>query len=421
MKNRHWLILTLFVLFLAVPSAVWAETAPTEAQQNCIDYVMVKGEKLDIASKDGYVYVDKNNRTMVPLRAISEAMELDVQWLSEKRQVVINGGFQGQVVFYMDSTGYTIAGKQKQMDTKPVLIDGRVHLPVRFVVESIGGQVECKVTQGWKNGVYRNLMKILIDYDIKVSEYSQHDIAVVNAMIENNGLAAKKNAPAEWDFVEWTDEVPKKVTTLNLLERNLHGKLIVAGLNEMVYLSCEGNNLTAIDIQDNPKLGVLYCHENRIEKMKVANNSSLFKLYCTDNKLKEISNLPESLEWLSCEKNLLTSLQIDNLANLKLLYCSKNQLKELNLDNLLELGVLHCYNNQLTSLDVTNLAKLESLCFGGNPIKTINLQNQLNLKTLDCSDTEITKLDLSKLTSLNDYFCDDKVVVYDARPEAERW
>ena len=103
---------------------------------------------LTIASKDMIVnnkvvkidaapFVDKNYRTMVPLSAITEAFGVTPEWNEKDRTVTVemNGV---KVVMTIDKKTYTVNGKEKTMDTAPVIVNSRTMVPVRFVAEELG-------------------------------------------------------------------------------------------------------------------------------------------------------------------------------------------------------------------------------------------------------------------------------------------
>lgn len=145
----------LTICFITVGAA--AAQPPTQAQQDRLDAVFVNGTELKAYLEDhpsmGYVYIDDNTRTMVPLRAIGDLLGLQTQFRSADQAIVIDGGAKGQVVFHLNSTAYSVGGVRCTMDTAPVYINGRTHVPIRFLVESLGGLVYYTPKSGYHNGV----------------------------------------------------------------------------------------------------------------------------------------------------------------------------------------------------------------------------------------------------------------------------
>lgn len=158
MRSKFWMMGILSVLticFITVGAA--AAQPPTQAQQDRLDAVFVNGTELKAYLEGhpsmGYVYIDDNTRTMVPLRAIGDLLGLQTQFRSADQAIVIDGGAKGQVVFHLNSTAYSVGWARCTMDTAPVYINGRTHVPIRFLVESLGGLVYYTPKSGYRNGV----------------------------------------------------------------------------------------------------------------------------------------------------------------------------------------------------------------------------------------------------------------------------
>ena len=86
-------------------------------------------------------FINEAGRTMVPVRFIAEAMGLAVQWNAEKRQVVISGE-ETEVILTIDSNIAMLDGTPVRMDSKAVIVNGRTFVPLRFVAEAFGFEVQ---------------------------------------------------------------------------------------------------------------------------------------------------------------------------------------------------------------------------------------------------------------------------------------
>lgn len=82
-----------------------------------------------------------NDRTMVPLRAIFEALGTDVDWINET-QTVIATKDGVTVKASIGSTEMYIDDDVRTMDVAPMLIGGRTLVPVRFVAEAFDCDVD---------------------------------------------------------------------------------------------------------------------------------------------------------------------------------------------------------------------------------------------------------------------------------------
>ncbi|NLK73268.1 MAG: copper amine oxidase N-terminal domain-containing protein, partial [Clostridiales bacterium] len=74
-----------------------------------------------------------NNRTMVPVRFISEALNAQVDWVPETRKVIIT--INNKVI------ELTIGEMSEGMDTPPVIMNDRTLVPVRYISEKLGANV----------------------------------------------------------------------------------------------------------------------------------------------------------------------------------------------------------------------------------------------------------------------------------------
>ena len=83
--------------------------------------------------------------------------------------------------------------------------------------------------------------------------------------------------------------------------------------SKLTDLLCGDNNLTELDVSENPELGLLICYNNSLKSLNLNKNTKLRSLNCNNNKL-TVLDLREnkSLSWLRCKNNCLTSLDLRN-------------------------------------------------------------------------------------------------------------
>ena len=105
-----------------------------------------------IVNGEGVIFdqppVIENGRTLVPVRAVTEAMNAEVTWDGNRKAIVINRG--GVMVSMNIGVPYIFTGTEGQfadsytkipIDTAPAIYGGRTLLPIRAVVEALGGSV----------------------------------------------------------------------------------------------------------------------------------------------------------------------------------------------------------------------------------------------------------------------------------------
>ncbi len=84
--------------------------------------------------------VIKNGRTLVPFRAILEAMGADIQWDEVNRTVRATKDGIGMVLEIGNTTAL-IGTEKMEMDVPAEIINGRTMVPLRFVSEGLGYEV----------------------------------------------------------------------------------------------------------------------------------------------------------------------------------------------------------------------------------------------------------------------------------------
>ncbi len=107
-----------------------------------------------------------------------------------------------------------------------------------------------------------------------------------------------------------------------------------------------------------------------------------------------------NLEWLDCEENQLSSLDVSQNPLLWHLHCASNHLTALNVSQNPELYYLDCYDNQLSSLIISGAQKLSSLICSANMLTELDTSSNPELMDLYCHHNSIQKLDLSNCPNM---------------------
>ncbi len=138
-KSVRLLIMVMFIFFVF--------TSPVQAVAGVKIYI--EGEELgaDIMPVAPFI---KEGRTMVPLRAVSEGLNLSVEWDHVNRFVLISDHGTTYPLKTAPGTGGNtvrifINGEElgaEKMDVPPVIIEGRTMVPLRAVSEGFGLEVD---------------------------------------------------------------------------------------------------------------------------------------------------------------------------------------------------------------------------------------------------------------------------------------
>jgi len=92
-----------------------------------------------------------------------------------------------------------------------------------------------------------------------------------------------------------------------------------------------------------------------------------------------------ALNWLQCNDNLITSLDVSQNTALTYLQCQSNQLTSLNVNQNTALIYLYCHYNQIISLDISQNPSLIALNCQANQLISLDVRNGNNIN-MDLSD-----------------------------------
>ena len=124
------------------------------------------------------------------------------------------------------------------------------------------------------------------------------------------------------------------VTEISVPNKDISNLYGIQFFPNLVKLDCDQNNLSSLDVSQNPALEKLYCEQNNLSSLDVSSNSALKYLHCTQNNLSSLDVSSNSaLEYLLCAQNKLTSLDVSKNEALKRLNCKNNQLTNLNVEH----------------------------------------------------------------------------------------
>jgi hypothetical protein len=101
----------------------------------------VDGVSQEVDPGRGTAPITISGRTMVPIRAVVEAMGGTVEWDGATQKVTLKA--RGNIVeMWLGKTDITINGVNKKMDVAPASKNGRTFVPVRFAAENLNCKVD---------------------------------------------------------------------------------------------------------------------------------------------------------------------------------------------------------------------------------------------------------------------------------------
>lgn len=175
-----------FVLIMAM--ALILGITKVTAAASSVPIIQIDGKALSIASSYGTPYVDTASRTQVPVRIVAESLGATVTWEQNTQSAVINNTIKIKMGGNTITTPYgTVA-----MDTASVNINGRIYVPVRFLCEALGYDVNATVNNSTVTA------NIITKVELNVSAAA----SLKNAMaeIQSMYLAQKPNSKLTFNF-----------------------------------------------------------------------------------------------------------------------------------------------------------------------------------------------------------------------------
>ena len=137
MSKRNTLAIILVMALLLTSFSAYAQETTTIQLQPDSTAAIINGEEatLDVAPT-----ISAENRTLVPLRFISEALGAVVIWDPVGRSVLYQINEEETIILTINSTTATRNGEEIQLQTAPVIHreSGRSLVPLRFFSETLG-------------------------------------------------------------------------------------------------------------------------------------------------------------------------------------------------------------------------------------------------------------------------------------------
>lgn len=149
MKKVISILLSVCCAFSLCASMGCAEDNETVQNGGNVEIVLTIGDPMmsvnniekEIDPGMGTAPVIINDRTLLPVRAVVEELGGTVEWDGEKREALLSCG-NDEIVLKIDSTSAELNGAAQTLDTAPIIINDRTMLPIRFIAESFNFDVE---------------------------------------------------------------------------------------------------------------------------------------------------------------------------------------------------------------------------------------------------------------------------------------
>ncbi|KAB2952315.1 copper amine oxidase N-terminal domain-containing protein [Heliorestis acidaminivorans] len=124
MKGKKFIALTMLLFFTLLGSNFVGAVEPPK--------VFIDGEEL----VSDLPIVIEDNRTLVPMRAIFEALEQNVEWNNEERSVT-----SGSIWLQIDNAVAVVGDERVELDVPARIIQDSTYVPLRFIAQSLDKDV----------------------------------------------------------------------------------------------------------------------------------------------------------------------------------------------------------------------------------------------------------------------------------------
>lgn len=268
----------------------------------------------------------------------------------------------------------------------------------------------------------KKFLSLLLATLIAVSVFSVSSFAADIAINESNFPDANFRAYVKTlsggDDNVFTDAELALITTINCNEMQISDLKGIEYFTALNFLSCNNNNLSNIDISKNINLWELQIENNKLTSLDVSNNIGLALLDCLGNKLTslDVSDNVNNLRYIACHGNLLTSIDVSNNSVLVSLICYNNQITSL-ITGSTPLATLLCYSNNLSTLDLSGNTEINT-CTLSNQTIMLNRTGKSGDWKVQLPDIDYTKVTVTSADATLDIATGIVTFTTDAAPEA---
>lgn len=168
MKSNRWnkkIGMALIFFTLVTGGNLWGSNTVTfaaDATSGQTEAVKVKVDGRKASSAPVSLVV--NNRTMIPMMSISQTLDASVSWDQHRSVITVVKG-RDKISLQIGNPSVRVNDREVAMDAPPILKEGEILVPLRFISEALGARVEWKADtrtveiQNPKAGVVKELYK----------------------------------------------------------------------------------------------------------------------------------------------------------------------------------------------------------------------------------------------------------------------
>ena len=222
MKKTVSIILSLIMMLSLTLTGCAAENEMTTVQGNTEIILQIGNPVMAVngtekaIDNEGTTPLIQNDRTLLPVRAIIEEIGGSVGWNGEKNEVTLNYG-DDEIKLTIDNTDAFLNGNKVVLDTAPTIIGDRTMLPIRFIAESFKFDVKWEAeTQKVIITKSTNNSSQPADIEKDIASANKKSAVIYFSCTNNTKKLAEKIAKATGaDILEIVPSVPYTSADLN--------------------------------------------------------------------------------------------------------------------------------------------------------------------------------------------------------------
>ncbi len=218
--------LVTFFISMLITSTVYAANVEVQLNGRTVDFTDSEGNKVNAQII--------SNRTMVPMRKLFELLGATVDWNGVTKNITATKD-DTTIVLQIDNDIAQIiknnVTKNVTLDSKPIIVENRTLVPLRFISESLGKQV------GWDT---ENRTAIIIDYDYFANNIKEKSNVLYNIMT---------SMPQNGGNIKITREYFDNLNTSNNTTSTINVNYIQNQNTQNVFMTTEGDSLLFKEIE----------------------------------------------------------------------------------------------------------------------------------------------------------------------------
>ncbi len=209
------LVMCLGLIFSAMTVEAGAETGTGQGDVS----ISIDGIIQNIDPSLGAPFIDENNRTLVPLRGVFEAIGAEVSWNNSAREAVVQK--DGKTAKIPVGYKFILVNEVRlENDSNAIIKDDRTYLPIRIVLESFG----CKVD--WDNDNRRVVV---------TTAKAENQQPVANEQNQGTGVNRNGDMRAIWVSYLDYDSWPKDEYGFKAAYDSMLAETKALGFNSVIF------------------------------------------------------------------------------------------------------------------------------------------------------------------------------------------